>query len=110
MDFVVTVTLSNNDVWLNLDDASVRIYACGPFRDLPASLASTRPTSSNRTTAMTFEALLAETLDPIEHCPGCACAECALDEEWLNTDPHKGRPEAYSLDEAAAYYEHGPGG
>ena len=28
------------------------------------------------------------------------------DEEWLNTDPHKGRPEAYSLDEAAAYYEH----
>jgi hypothetical protein len=52
------------------------------------------------------EALPAETLDPIEHCPGCACAECALDEEWLNTDPHKGRPEAYSLDEAAAYYEH----
>lgn len=33
MDSVVTVTLSNNDVWLNLDDASVRIYACGPFRE-----------------------------------------------------------------------------
>ena len=24
-----------------------------------------------------------------ETCPGCACAECALDEEWLNTDRTK---------------------
>ena len=33
MDSVVTVTLSNGEVWLNLDSASVRIYTCGPFRE-----------------------------------------------------------------------------
>lgn len=35
----------------------------------------------------------------IEHPLGCVCAECALDEEWLKTDPHKGRPAAYTRDE-----------
>lgn len=33
MDSVVTVTLSNGEAWLNLDSASARIYACGPFRE-----------------------------------------------------------------------------
>ncbi len=33
MDSVVTVTLSNGEVWLTLDGASARIYACGPFRE-----------------------------------------------------------------------------
>ncbi|TXH58612.1 MAG: hypothetical protein E6Q97_01770 [Desulfurellales bacterium] len=33
MNSVVTVTLSNGEVWLTLDGASARIYACGPFRE-----------------------------------------------------------------------------
>lgn len=33
MDSVVAVTLSNGEVWLNLNGASARIYACGPFRE-----------------------------------------------------------------------------